>query len=102
LTNKDISWRFLISLVLGFVTFTALRFAANSLPYGPGREYASDAASFPASLVASAIYPYGGASTVSGGPSPAVFIAISEIVFYALIWQAVLAWRRRKSRHAIL
>lgn len=99
--KKDFNWRLIISILLGFVTVVALRFAATLLPFGTLRDLVNDAATFPALLITHFVYP-DGMPAGPGAPDLGGLFLICEVIPYIIIWFVILSWRYRRSQTAII
>ena len=96
--KQRLSWRLLASLVLGGMTWGVLALAETGLPPSRILDNIEDAASIPALVIAGIFYPEG-AHTGRGVPYFGYVILGSGILFYGLVWFAILSWlNRRRSR----
>ena len=99
--KRDVLWRSIISLTLGFSTFILIQFVVTLLPNGQLRGILEGLVSLPASLVTSIFFP-DGKPAINGNDAWALIFVVSEIVFCAVIWFVVLSWRNQKSHDAVI
>jgi hypothetical protein len=99
--KKDVLWRSIISLMLGFSTFILVQFLVTVLPYGNLRTLLSNMVSVPASLVVGVFFP-NGKPAINGNDAWALIFIVCEIVFCAVIWFVILSWRNQKSHDAVI
>ena len=86
----------LISLLLGFVTCELIG-AMDYLPYSETRDAVSDALSLPGALLSAPLFPQGIHSSTGAAYWPIV-VVLTNALYYAAIWFAVLAFIRRFRR----
>jgi hypothetical protein len=96
---KKTFWgRLLLGLFLGGLTVGLISFCATKLPYSPVRVEITDAASLPGMLIAQIFYPEG-VHTGKGAPSWGYVFVGASVLFYAVLWFAVLTWIAHKKNH---
>lgn len=98
MTSKlRLSWRLVVSLVLGGVTWGFLVLGEAKLPYGRILGNIIEAGLFPALLIAGVFYPEG-AHTGRGVPYFGYVLLGAGILFYTLVWFFILSWLNRRGR----
>ena len=81
--------RILLSAMLTVVTIEGVG-ALNHLPYSTTRDRITDALSLPGGLIAGLFYPQG-IHTGSGAPNWGIVAALSNAIFYLVLWFLVLS-----------
>jgi hypothetical protein len=90
-------WRLGVSLILGGMTWGAMVLVATKLPPSRIGEDITDYGSLPAYLIAKIFYP-AGVHTGRGVPYFGYVLLGSGILFYGLVWFAILSWLNRRGR----
>lgn len=99
--KKDVLWRAIISLMLGFFTVILAQFVVTLLPNGEVRGFLAGLVSLPASFVTSIFFP-DGKPTGGGNAAWDLIFTVSKILICTVIWFAILGWRDRKSQSAVI
>jgi hypothetical protein len=89
-----LSWRLVVSLVLGGLTWGVLAVGQAKLPHTPVLDVILEAGIFPALVIAGVFYPEG-AHTGRGAPYFGYVLLVVGILFYALLWFVILSWLSR-------
>jgi len=89
------SWRLVVSLVLGGMTWGVLAIGEAKLPYGGILNNIVEMATLPALAIARIFYP-AGVHTGHGAPYYGYAVLGSGILFYALVWFVILSWLNRR------
>lgn len=99
--KKDVLWRTIISLMLGFVTVILIQFIVTLLPNGQFRGFLAGLVSVPATFVAGIFFPDG---RPTGGNNDAwdLILTVSKIALCTLIWFIILGWRNRRNQSAVI
>jgi hypothetical protein len=98
MTSKlRLSWRLLVSLVLGGMTWGVLALGGAKLPCSHILANIVEAALFPALLIAGIFYPEG-AHTGRGVPYFGYVLLGTGVLFYTLVWFVILSWLGRRGR----
>lgn len=96
MTSKmRLSWRLLVSLVLGGMTWGVLALGEAKLTYSHILGNIVEAALFPALLIAGIFYPEG-AHTGRGVPYFGYVLLATGVLFYALVWFVIFSWLGRR------
>jgi hypothetical protein len=82
--------RAFFSLLLGGISVACVAIAEKWLPYSSVRDNITDAASLPGFLIARIFYPEG-VHTGGGAPNWGIIFLCSNVLFYALLWFAILS-----------
>jgi hypothetical protein len=94
-----LSWRLVVSLVLGGMTWGIVVLGATKLPYNHIIVDITDVASVPVVAIARIFYPEG-AHTGGGVPYFGYVLLSSGILFYALVWFVILSWLNRRGHRS--
>jgi hypothetical protein len=98
MTSKlRLSWRLVVSLVLGGMTWGVLALGEAKLPHSRILDDILEAALFPALVIAGMFYPEG-AHTGRGVPYFGYVLLVAGILFYTLLWFVILSWLSRRGR----
>ena len=88
-------------LLLGVATWELIIICATTLPYSQTLVEITDAVSVPALFMADIFYPEG-VRTGGGASHWGIIFLCSGVVFYAVVWFAILSWiARGKQRAAV-
>jgi len=90
-------WRLGVSIILGGMTWVAVVLGATKLPYSRILVDITDVASVPALLISQIFYP-AGVHTGGGAPRWGVVFLSAGVLFYSLVWFAILSWFNRRGR----
>jgi hypothetical protein len=99
--KKDVLWRTIISLMLGFFTVILLQFIVTLLPNGQFRDILAGLVSVPATFITGIFFP-DGKPTGSNNAAWDLILTVSKILICTLIWFIVLGWRYRRSQSAVI
>jgi hypothetical protein len=88
-TNHGTAFRVPISLFLAVLTVAAAACAERWLPYSPLRDRVTGAIALPGFLIARLFYP-AGLHTGNGAPNWGIVFLCSNLLFYSLVWLAIL------------
>jgi hypothetical protein len=90
-----LSWRFIVSLILGGMIYGTLALGEAKLPYGSILHDLAEMGMLPGLVIAAIFYPEGGHT--GGGVPYFVYVLIgSGIVFYSVVWFVILSWINRR------
>jgi hypothetical protein len=96
-----LSWRLVFSLVLGAMTWGLVVLGATKLSYNRILVNITDAASVPALVISQIFYP-AGVHTGGGVPYFGYVLLGFGILFYAVVWFAILSWLNHRRGRADL
>jgi len=94
-----LSWRLIVSLILGGMTYGTLVLGEAKLRYSSVFHGVTEIGLSPALLIAAIFYPEGG-HTGGGAPYFGYVLIGCGIIFYATVWFVIVSWVNRRGRRA--
>jgi hypothetical protein len=91
----QLSWRLIVSLILGGMTYGTLVLGEAKLQYSSVLHGVTEIGLTPALLIAAIFYPEGG-HTGGGVPYFGYVLIGSGIVFYTVLWFVIVSWLNRR------